>query len=278
MNKLDRFWKDLELKNTQPRDIRKIQIIENSKLEGIILKNESIEINNMIDNLYSGDFYIIKNAINKNFLHSLKNILMNFSKNEPSSFHKLNENCPNFHRLIDEKLALNYSLKAVRHSFYFFRWNNDEFDLFNKFDNIWSNIKFLGGLNRESYSRNTPKDGIIDRIQAVKYSENTGYVENHKHDPFNQRLIISIYMSKKNVDFISGGTYFYKDNKKIEVENQIDVGDCGIFYATLKHSVEAVTLKNNELEANDISGRWWIGLYSPESDCVTNRHTSSPSK
>ena len=36
-------------------------------------------------------------------------------------------------------------------------------------------IKMLGGLNYNSYVNNTPKDLVVDRVQVIRYPENTGH-------------------------------------------------------------------------------------------------------
>ena len=188
----------------------------------------------------------------------------------------MSNKCPNFWRRQDEKIAKKYSVSAIRDSYYFFRWNKKDSDIWKIFNSTWANIKLLGGLEKNSFVKNLPKDGVVDRVQIVKYPENTGYIEPHYHDPKNQRLIISVYMSKKGIDYMGGGTCFFKGKKIINVENKIDVGDVGIFYATLKHAVHPIKEVNKKIE-NKLRGRWWCGLYSPESDLVKNRHTSSPS-
>ena len=87
-------------------------------------------------------------------------------------------------------------------------------------------------------------------------------------------------MSKKKLDFEEGGTYFVSENKKLHVEDNIDIGDVGIFYGTMKHGVDSVTISKNNInfDNKNLNGRWWIGLYSPESDHNLNRHTSKPAK
>lgn len=271
-------WTSLEKTKTMPFYFNKLNVIDSHKILNLenLFKSEILDI---IDNLYNGDVYLIKNVINKDFINKLKEDLICNSKNNKSEFHKIIDGVPNFRRDIDEEIAKKYSIKSVRSSYYFFRWNKDEFDLFKEFDPIWGSIKILGGLERDSYVNNHPSKGIVDRIQVVKYPPLSGYIEPHQHDTSHQRIIISIYMSKKGLDYMEGGTYFYKKNNKsdteIEVENNIDVGDVGIFYGSLKHSVKAVKVDGINQEANKL-GRWWCGLYSPESNHVENRKTSRP--
>ena len=66
----------------------------------------------------------------------------------------------------------------------------------------------------------------------------------------------------------------FVDKNNIEsVENNIEGGDIGIALATVCHGVAPVEGLHNSSE-----GRWFLSLYSNESDEVKNRHTSSPFK
>ena len=51
--------------------------------------------------------------------------IINFWKNNPDTYFKMVEGCPDYHRVITPELAKNYSVGAVRHSTYFFKWNDD---------------------------------------------------------------------------------------------------------------------------------------------------------
>ncbi len=281
MISIDEYWKKIENSKNYPNYFRDISNIDSQEFLNIFDKKNFNEMYKLIDNLYEGNFILIKNCFNQYFIDNLKLQLTEYSKNTKSSFHKMKEGCPNFHRIQDESTLNKYSINAIRHSFYFFRWNDDDFSLFSKFDPYWSSIKFLGGLDFDTFKNNTPKDKIVDRIQIVRYPNKTGFIEPHQHHPINQRLIISIYMSEQNQDFTNGGTYFVdKNENKINCENKINAGDVGIFYATMKHGVDSVTVDNscNNYNDQDLSGRWWIGLYSPESDHNKDRHTSNPVK
>lgn len=275
-NEIKNFWKNLEKNHKSPLSLRAVQTFDVKKFYKL-LEDEN-KVKKLIKDTYSGDFILIKNSIKKNFLQKLKYKLHDLATKTPSEYNPMTEGCPNFHRFIDEKSSKKYSVQSFRHAFYFFRWNQDKLNLFKKFNFLWGSIKKIGGLNFDEYVKNTPKDKIVDRVQVVRYPDKTGFIEPHQHSPKNQRLIISIYMSKKGKDYLSGGTFFYKKNKKIEVEKNIDIGDCGIFYATLKHSVKPVQLSKIKLSAKEekIKGRWWIGLYSPESNHKKKRNTSRP--
>ena len=130
------------------------------------------------------------------------------------------------------------------------------------------------GLNFDAYEKNTPKDGVVDRVQLVKYPSSIGFLEPHS-DPYKfQKLFISGYMSKKDKDFTGLGFYLIdKDNKIVEIENRIDTGDIGLGYSTVQHGVAPVNI-NKSPDWNDINdGRWFLSMYSNQSDEVNNRHT-----
>ena len=133
--------------------------------------------------------------------------------------------------------------------------------------------KKINGLDSTEYENNTPKDGVVDRIQVVQYPSKIGFLEPHS-DPYkHQRLIYSAYMSKKGVDFDGRGFYLVGENSSIiEVEDLIDIGDIGIAYATVYHGVAPVNTHKepNWDDMND--GRWFLSLYSNESDEVKSRH------
>ena len=188
-------------------------MIDVKKFISSIQSNNSTT-NKIISNLYNGDIYLIKRAIKKKYLSDLKLRLIKLSQEKPSSFHKMKVDCPNFWRRQDENIAKNYSFKSVRDSYYFFRWNKEKFLRWKNFDKIWGNIKFLGGLNKNQWNSNKPKDGIVDRIQVIRYPENSGHAVAHTHNTKNQRLAISLYMSKIKEDFTHGGAYFVNNKKK----------------------------------------------------------------
>jgi len=280
MNEIEKKWEELEKSKNKPFYFDGLKTMSSKEfLE--LNSNDQPKINQIIEDLYKGCCYIVKNALSKEFINQLKISLTDLSNSNNSEFYKMLDGCPNYFREINEDLAKNYSVKAVRTSYYFFRWNKDNFKLYENFDPIWRKVKMIGGLNENAFENNVPSNGIVDRIQVVKYPPLTGYIEPHQHDTSTQKIIISIYMSKKGEDYKDGGTYFYKkgldNDKEVEVESQIDIGDVGLFYGSLKHSVKSVSMHNNS--KNDLtSGRWWCGLYSPETDYNNKRKTSRPSK
>lgn len=268
-------WNKVENVISYPNRVRNIITYDYDYLA----KNVKIEDSNFTDkivtSLMMGDFFILKNAYSKKFMNELKINTFNHFKNKPSEFYKMLEGTPDFHRRIDLDTGKKYSFRSCKHSFYFYPWNDDPLNLFSPIYDRWRIIKKLMGLNATSYEKNTPKDGVIDRIQVVKYPSKIGFLEPHT-DPYKyQKLIISSYMSKKNIDFDGVGFYLLDQNDDImSIEDSIDIGDMGIGMATLYHGVAPVNL-TKDADWDDVNdGRWFLSLYSNVSDEITKRHTS----
>lgn len=272
-------WQKLENSRQLPSRIRNLIHIEFKEFEKKVLQEESSFVKKITDSIYSGDCYIIKNAFSEKFINDLRDNTFEYFKNKPSSFHKMLENCPDFHRKIDKEIGKKYSFKVCKHAFYFFPWNKDELKIFEKINEKWRLIKKLMGLNFKEFEKNTPKDGIVDRIQVVQYPSRDGFLETHT-DPYKfQKFFISGYMSKRGKDYDGGGFYFLdKKNQNYNVEDFINVGDLGIGYATVAHGVAPVNLNKEPDFDNKNDGRWFLGLYSNQSDEVKDRHTGSAIK
>jgi len=229
-----------------------------------------------VESLYSGDFYLVKRGFPQEFMINLKEQTHQYCSSRPQEFYQIVEGCPDFHRVIDEELATKYSFKMIKHSAYFYPWNDDPLKIFPIVMPRWRLFKFLGGFDWKAYEKNTPKDGVIDRIQIVRYLPQVGLLETHS-DPYkHQRLFISGYMSKRGVDFEDGGFYIIgEDGRQVYLENEIEVGDIGIGYATLAHGVTPCDVhKIPDLSKTD--GRWFLSMYSNVSDEVKDRHTGHP--
>ena len=135
----------------------------------------------------------------------------------------------------------------------------------------------MQGYNENAFENNIPSDGLVDRLQIVRYPLNTGKIEPHTDPYLYQRFFISSYFSKKGIDYDKGGFYVYnKNKKKINIEDQLDIGDLCFGLATIRHGVEEAkgAGKNNYTSKDLRSGRWFLGIYTTESDYSQNRHTS----
>ena len=184
------------------------------------------------------------------------------------------EGCPNFHRIITPDISANYTVDAVKHSYYYFPWNDDPLHVLEEIYKRWEIIKIVDGLDRYEFTNNTPIDGPVDRVQFCLYPTGVGKLGIHTDPYHNQRFIISVYVSKRGIDYQKGGFYLINSKQeKVDVEDQVEIGDIAIAYATIKHGVELVD-PGHTVDWGSKKGRWFIGLYTNDSDEMQKRRSS----
>ena len=270
-NEFKKRWDQLESEKPQPTRLRKVQEMDFEEFTQKAIEQDPKFVQLIVDSLYAGDAYILRNAFSKVFMADLKRNTHELWSKVSQSYHKILEGCPDFHRIIDKTISANYTFKAIKHSYYFFPWNDDPLNIYEEIWRRWRIAKLVGGLHPNSYEKNTPKDGVIDRIQVVRYPPSEGFLETHV-DPFqNQRLIFSAYMSRRGVDFDEGGFYVVDENDyRVDFEDKVEIGDMVYLYATVLHGVSHVDTQK-PLDWNSDDGRWFLGLYSNSSNEVPNR-------
>lgn len=272
-NKFKTKWESLESPETQPRAMRKTLILEFKDFKNKIFKQRSDDVDKLANSLYAGDAYILKKAFPSDYLINLAKRTFELGKQSKSAYHPMLEGCPDFNRIIDEEVSKKYSYTAVRHSFFFFHWNKDPLDFFEEVNQRWRVFKFLGGYQQCEYENNTPVDGIVDRIQVVRYPAGGGGLEHHVDPTKNQRVIIGAMMSKRGVDYETGGFYFVDSNAdRVDLETQLEIGDMVCAYPTIVHGVTSVDA-HKSLNWSSNEGRWFLGLYSNDSNHIKKRKT-----
>ena len=272
-NLYQKEWQAIEDGKTQPRFLRDVITTSYQEFRDRVFAQDVEFVRNIVKSLYSGDVLILKEGFPSEFMKKIAVELHQYGKETPSSFNKMLDGCLDFHRIITPELAKNYSLRQIKHSYYFFPWNNDPFNLFKSVNERWRVFKFLGGFPLNAYEKNIPSTGVVDRLQFAQYVSGVGELELHS-DPFlNQRIAISGIMSKRGKDYNTGGAYILNENKeKIDIEDEMDIGDIYLVYPTVFHGVETID-KGRRVNWDSFDGRWFMGLYSNASDLYKKRHT-----
>jgi len=272
------FWEHLEKKSSAPKYVTKINIVQFKDLKKKADIKEEFYIKNIIKKMYKGEAFIVRNAAKKNLKEITVKLAKYYDKKEKPSFHKMLDGTPNFHRIINQKVAKKYSLYAIRHSYFLYNWNIKT-KLQKQFKdgvyNHWRYVKFLAGNGKFQYEKNIPSQNQIDRLQIVNYPRGGGELRDHVDPRKNQRVVSGLIMSKVGEDFNSGGFYFRDINsKKINVENQLEVGDSVMFYGSIVHGVDMID-KNRKIDWKSHKGRWFIGMFVNDSNHVKERITAS---
>ena len=279
MNKFKKIRDKYELNGEKPSRMREAKVVDFSFLEQLVEAEDEVAFEEFFQTLWMGDVYIVKNAFSEEWVAELKKKTLELFRQTQSTFHKMKEGVPDFHRVIDETVSANYSISAIKHAAYFFPWNKESHQLFTDVYRRWRVFKCLGGFDPDEYVGNTPKDEIVDRIQVCVYPKGKGSLGSHS-DPFhNQRYFISGFLSsrgKSGADYSEGG--FYTVNQQgshVDLEPMIQIGDMGFGYATVHHGVKLVDPNINlDYEPTNPNGRWFLGLYSNDSDEKKDRVTA----
>jgi hypothetical protein len=274
MNNFKTACDNIVCDETLPRYMRNVKEYSFTEFKDIVIENNEEKCKEIVESLYSGDIYILRNAYTEEFVEELKDKLFKWGNSTPSEFYKTKEGVPNFHRIVDESVNQNYAMKPLWHIYYLFPWNKDNLDgVYKEVTKRWGILKMLSGYDYDEFTNNTPKDGIIDRIHLYHYPSGGGYVETHS-DPYKiNRTIMTTKLSTRGVDYETGGIYFYKsDKEKVEIEDEINKGDIYFCFPTLIHGVSPVD-EGKKVDWTSKKGRWLLGPWSIHSDEMKERHT-----
>lgn len=280
MNAFIKAWEKVGITaDTHPPRGRNCYQIEYAELLDKINRDDQAFADEMAACIYAGDFFLVKRAFSAQAIEILKDRARELWRSGPSTFYKMLEGVPNYHRVIGPDLSQNYYAYPVKHSAYFFPWNSGSKDVFPLCREQWGVLKVLAGLERDQYEKNTPKDNIVDRIQVVHYPRGGGKIDVHQDPYLSQNIVSSVYLSTRGADFETGGAFVVnQDDEVVDVEQFVEAGDMGFSFPTIAHGVRPVD-PDREIEwqtpAGGKAGRWWIGMFSNFSDHMKDRPTGA---
>ena len=131
----------LEEQSKPPTRLRAYHKISLEEFESKVYSHDK----ELIINFYSGDAFIITGVVNPVFLDEMKKIVIKWGNNREPEYQPMLEGAKDFHQYIkDDGASLKYNINPVRHSYFFFRWNQDPVGTFKHGNHIWSLIKLLG--------------------------------------------------------------------------------------------------------------------------------------
>lgn len=220
------IWERLAANSKSPERSRNLKVTSFAELSDKVLSGNKSFATELVESLYGGDVYILKGVLSKEYVRDLKASAYDLGLSSPPSFHQILEGVPNFHRIIEGDLSEKYYAKPIKHSYYFFPWNKESQVIFQEIRKFWRIFKLIGGLRADEFEGNTPKDGIIDRIQIVRYPRGGGKLDAH-YDPFHSGwIVVSTYLSKRGDDYSEGGAYIVNTKDEIiDLESYIDMGE-----------------------------------------------------
>ena len=275
---IKKYWEKIESQKKSPTFVKKINLIFFDDIKKKINRKNEFYLKNLIKKMYEGEAYIVRKAAKKTLKKIVIKLAKYYDKKQKCSFHKMLDGTPNFHRIIDKKITKKYSLYAIKHSYFLYNWNIKtklEKEFKDAVYRHWRYIKFLAGNKKSEFEKNIPSQYQIDRLQIVNYPHGGGELRDHVDPRKNQRIVSGLIMSKIGKDFDEGGFYFRdKNNKKINIESKLEIGDSVMFYGSIVHGVDTVDPKK-KLDWKSYYGRWFVGMFVNDSDHVKNRITAN---
>lgn len=271
--KFKRAWQRLESTMPQPRRMRNLRQVPFDEIMQGIRDGHDDFVEDFTASMYAGDFFLLKGAFDRKLLQDVARRVFAFGLSQPPSFHKMLDGTPDFHRIIDSGSTVDYSLRALRHGFYFYRFNPDPAGVYRDFSAAWRTVKTISGLEPDAFESNLPHDGTVDRIVVYLYPFGGGNLKAHIDPTNNHKTTTGVMMSTRGVDYDTGGFYCVGDDgKPIDLEPSVETGDMFIFYPTVEHGVMPVD-PHKPVDWASPAGRWFLGVSSVDSDHVTQRVT-----
>ena len=276
-NPYSKLWLNLK-KEELPTRINKIIKCEKKEFERKFYNNPQ-NCKELVESLLAGNVYVLKNCLIKEEVDKIiEDVSLKWKKGK-FEFHKIFDGVPNFSRNVDETNNSKYACPFNRLSSYFFPFNEpkEKVKTFKYIYRTLRMIKYISGYDEKIWEKNIPSNGIVDRLQVSCYPDTTGSMDLHQDPIAVQKFFISAYLSKKGVNYEEGGIYcLNKNNKKVDLEQNIDVGDFSIGLATIMHGVDKIKTSQKNKVLGEHEGRWWLGIYTVQTDYLKKRATTSP--
>lgn len=221
-----------------------------------IYQNEN-EIQKIRQGLLAGDAFLVKRYFSKEKVLEIRNYLCQVGRSSLPNYRKIEEGCPNFHRL--NRWDGRAFVEGCFHQFVFFPWNQDIFDLFKMLEPVYWLKNIINGDPKEKYLGQAPQEGCIARLAFQFYPKGTGELHKHRDAVDGHQIALPIMiLTKKGSDFKEGGVYFEKENgEKVMGDDYCDEGDIIYYNPIVPHGVLKIDpgIKENWLA---FEGRWML--------------------
>ena len=267
-------WDSLLKEGKVPNYLRSIVRVPYSEFREKILSGSSEFLKQYTESIFGGDLWIVTGVLSTTQVDKMKRGVLAFQSKQPAGPIKVLEDCGNYHALVDGSSAPKGGYVAVDHSSYFFRWNGDEYGLFDMVDDAWSKVKVASGRGPDEYKSNTPKDVMVDRIQVIQYPAGAGKITSHADPHITMKVNLGIYLSTYGKDYQKGG-FFIADRPghPVFIDERVGLGDMVLWFPHLTHGVDTVDA-GTKVDWNAPGGRWYLHLNTIESNIIDERHTA----
>lgn len=209
------------------------------------------------ERIHDGQIVIFKGFADRNEISALKNYLHNIQRSSLPEFIPIKEGAKNNYRINFEDDRS--PVKAFFHVWSFYKWNQDPFLLYNRYEDVYRLRNLIAGLDSETFLKNNIDYDCAARLSVQFYPKGKGYFSAHE-DPYDiHQLVVPIMaMSQKGVDFDSGGNFVRTSKDSIiDTEELVEPGDIILFNSLCEHGVNKID-ENNLFDPMSDEGRWMM--------------------
>ena len=270
------LWNDLIERNSIPNYFTEMINVDFAEFKAKMDARDFEFQSDLIHKIFEGAIIQITNVLNDDIINSIIESSLALSKENESKKTLCIEGCRNYFYLQTKDLSKNGGYKTLDRSYYFFPWNLDKNNLFDKINNYWRYLKVLGGLNYNEYENNTPINEIINRMHIIQYIKGGGTISTHKDPIIYQKIQVGSVLNELGKDFNSGGfSVFNKKKEKVYIEPKLNKGSLVCFMPSLYHTVDPID-PNDEIDFSKTDGRWYLSLTCVGSDHLKDRKKTTP--
>jgi len=216
--------------------------------------NFLIEVRNNIKN---DVIYVVENYIEITFINELKKYLQQVGASSIPNYYPIEKDSKNTHRI--NKWDERAYVKGCFHQFVFYPWNQDYFNLFEKFKTIFQVKNLISGNEINKFIGDKTEHECIPRLAFQFYPKGIGGLNRHR-DPvdFHQLTVPIMTMTQKGIDFLTGGAYIEnEDGNKLYIDDITKPGDIVYFNANMIHGVDIIDPGSKENWLS-FEGRWML--------------------
>ncbi len=213
------------------------------------------KIKEMRESILDGDVYVVRSYVPREKLLSIREYMTSIGRSSLPNYRPVERGAPNFHRM--DRWDPRAHVKCCFHSFSFFPWNQDVFNLFELFAPIYHLKNRISDLAAETFLSDEPDLGCTARIAFHCYPVGSGGLNRHQ-DPFDyhQITVPIMQLSEKGTDFISGGVYVERETgEQVVLDDICEFGDIVYFNSQIFHGVARIDPEEAE-DWTSFKGRW----------------------
>lgn len=234
--------------------------VEPKKCAGVEFIDFDENIYNKIDFIKecidSNKAVIVKNVIEEELIGNIRDYLFNVGTNSLPSYHPLKNRIPDHHLILNKHP--DSTIESYVHKFYFFPWNQNIFNFFERFKDVFQIKNLITGLNKEEFFKNNPvDDDFVLRCVFHHYPIGGGMIAKHADTiGVHQAVTAIVALSTKGKDFSNGGLYVINENdEKVFIDDHLTTGNVLFFNPEIEHGVDNIEGKSDGGFFDEL-GRW----------------------